>query len=295
MQQRSIETIVPAPQFEEGGGFIVHRPFPTAQIDHLDPFLLLDEMGPVTYGKGEAIGAPDHPHRGFETVTYLLAGEMQHRDSAGHAGGLRPGDVQWMTAGAGVVHSEMPSDHMMREGGAMHGFQIWVNLPRADKMARPRYQEIPSERIPTWRSADGRVSIKVISGKVESTHAVIETHTPIVFLHLTLEPGASFTQSIEAGFNAFAFVFDGTLEAGGSIGVVRPHTAVVFRHDGDAVTIRAARDEHPLQALLLAGKPIGEAVARYGPFVMNSREELVQAFEDFQSGRMGHIPAEVVH
>ncbi|TAM87734.1 pirin family protein, partial [bacterium] len=291
MQARSIETIVPAPQFEEGGGFIVHRPFPTAQIDHVDPFLLLDEMGPVTYGKGEAIGAPDHPHRGFETVTYLLAGEMQHRDSAGHAGALRPGDVQWMTAGAGVVHSEMPSDAMMRDGGAMHGFQIWVNLPRADKMTRPRYQEIPGERIPSWRSADGRASVKVISGDVESTRAVIETHTPIVFLHLTLEPGASFTQPIAAGFNAFAFIFEGALEAGGSTGVVRPHAAAIFGHDGDAVTLRAAQGHEALQALLLAGKPIGEPVARYGPFVMNTRQEITQAFDDFQSGRMGHIPA----
>ncbi|HVA36423.1 MAG TPA: pirin family protein [Candidatus Dormibacteraeota bacterium] len=295
MQPRSIASVVPAPQFKEGGGFIVHRPFPTGQLDHVDPFLLLDEMGPVTYGVGEAVGAPDHPHRGFETVTYLLEGGMQHRDSAGHAGGLRPGDVQWMTAGEGVVHSEMPSDAMMREGGNMHGFQIWVNLPRADKMTHPRYQEIPGERIPVWRSADGRVTAKVISGQVESIRAVIETHTPIVFLHLILEPGASFTQPIEAGFNAFAFVFEGALALDGERRSAPAHAAVIYRPDGDAVTIRAADGDRPVQALLLAGKPIGEPVARYGPFVMNTRDELVQAFEDFHAGRMGHIPAEVTH
>ncbi|TAM60588.1 pirin family protein [bacterium] len=293
MQQRSIEAVVPAPQFTEGGGFIVHRPFPTVRLDQVDPFLLLDEMGPVVYGKGEAIGAPDHPHRGFETVTYLLEGGMQHRDSAGHAGQLRPGDVQWMTAGAGVVHSEMPSDAMLRDGGASHGFQIWVNLPRADKMTRPRYQEIPGERIPVWKSADGRVTAKVISGEVESTHALIQTHTPIVFLHLTLEPGASFTQPIEAGFNAFAFVFAGAMEAPGEARAVRPHAAVVYRHDGDSVALQAAPGAEQLQALLLAGRPIGEPVARYGPFVMNARHELEQAFEDYQAGRMGHIPADV--
>ncbi|MDE2572772.1 MAG: pirin family protein [bacterium] len=294
MKSRSIAAVIAAPEFQEGAGFIVHRPFPTARLDHLDPFLLLDEMGPVVYGKGQAIGAPDHPHRGFETVTYLLDGEMQHRDSAGHAGGLHPGDVQWMTAGAGVVHSEMPSDRMQREGGKMHGFQLWVNLPRAEKLVKPGYQEIAGDRIPVWRSADGRVSAKVIGGQVESTRAVIETHTPILFLHVTLQPGAAFTQPIEASFNAFSYVFAGTLAGDGEAGIVRPHAAVLFEHDGEGVTLRAAPEsDEPLHVLLLAGKPLGEPVARYGPFVMNTREELVQAFEDFQSGRMGSIPAEV--
>jgi redox-sensitive bicupin YhaK (pirin superfamily) len=164
-QGRTVAGIVNSIQTLEGGGFLVRRPFPKSSFSDFDPFLLLDEMGPMDVGPGEAKGAPEHPHRGFETVTYMLSGEMEHKDSAGHAGKLTSGDVQWMTAGAGVIHAEMPSEEFLRTGGRMHGFQLWVNLPRVDKMMKPRYQEIPNNRIPQATSADGLVSVSVIAGE----------------------------------------------------------------------------------------------------------------------------------
>src|ERR1700736_4270506 len=172
---RSIERTVPALRTVEGGGFIVHRPFPTRMLMDFDPFLLLDEMGPVDYAPGEAKGAPDHPHRGFETVTYMISGKMEHRDSHGNAGRLGRGDVQWMTAGAGVVHSEMPAEDFQRQGGRMHGFQLWVNLPQRDKMIRPHYQEIPAAGIPVATSADGKATVRVIAGESMGKQAVINT------------------------------------------------------------------------------------------------------------------------
>src|SRR5690348_14707879 len=198
----SIETL-------EGGGLLVQRPFPTASFSDFDPFLLLDEMGPMDVGPGEGKGAPDHPHRGFETVTYLLSGEMEHKDSSGRAGRLRSGDVQWMTAGSGVVHAEMPSAEFMRTGGRMHGFQLWVNLPQRDKMVKPRYQEIPSSRIPKATSADGLVSVSVIAGEAMGAKAVIETRTPIMYLHYRIKPGGVATQHVPHDYNAFAYVVDG--------------------------------------------------------------------------------------
>ena len=179
---RSIKSIVPTHTVLEGGGFKVRRPAAMGRL--MSPFLLLDEMGPVDYGPGEAVGAPDHPHRGFETVTYLLAGGMKHADSAGNSGDLNPGDVQWMTAGRGVIHSELPQDHMMENGGLMHGFQIWVNLPAKDKMMAPRYQDIPSADLPEVVSEDGQVWAKVIAGEALGVQAVIDTVIPITFIHL---------------------------------------------------------------------------------------------------------------
>jgi redox-sensitive bicupin YhaK (pirin superfamily) len=191
MKLRSVENVIPAVATYEGAGFLVHRPFPSPSLDHLDPFLLLDEMGPSDLGPGEAKGAPDHPHRGFETVTYLLSGAMQHKDSQGNRGQLRPGDVQWMTAGSGVVHSEMPEPSFAASGGRMHGFQLWVNLPARDKMTKPRYQEIPASGIPVGKSEDGNVTARVIAGEALGQGAVIETRTPIFYLDYELAPGAS--------------------------------------------------------------------------------------------------------
>ncbi|MEO1065654.1 MAG: pirin family protein, partial [Actinomycetota bacterium] len=181
MAHRSVEQIVVAHQQLEGGGFVVRRPFPSASLEILDPILLLDEMGPVEYGPGEAVGAPDHPHRGFETVTYILQGEGAHADSAGHAGSIGPGDVQWMTAGAGVVHREMPSKRIQAEGGRVHGFQVWVNLPQKDKLVAPRYQEIPASSIPEVSSDDGKATGRVIAGEALGVPAVIQTRTPVVY------------------------------------------------------------------------------------------------------------------
>jgi redox-sensitive bicupin YhaK (pirin superfamily) len=183
---RSASRIINSVKTIEGGGFVVNRSFPTQSLSDLDPFQLLDEMGPMDVAPGEAKGAPDHPHRGFETVTYMLEGIFEHKDSEGHSGRLNPGDVQWMTAGSGVIHSEMPDKDFVRTGGRMHGFQLWVNLPKRDKMIKPRYQEIPSSEIPVGRTDDGKVSVKVIAGEALGVQAAIETRTPIMYLHFTL-------------------------------------------------------------------------------------------------------------
>jgi redox-sensitive bicupin YhaK (pirin superfamily) len=255
-----------------------------------DPFLLLDEMGPVDYAPGEAVGAPDHPHRGFETVTYVLEGKMQHKDSHGHAGSLGPGDVQWMTAGAGVVHSEMPEAEFARRGGRMHGFQIWVNLPRKDKMMQPRYQELPDAGIPVVTSADGKVKVKIIAGESLGQSAAIDTMTPIAYLHMTLQPGGSLDQPLPANFNAFAYVISGAGAFGAETVGAGAHQMVIFGQEGAALRIANPQDAtQPLELLLLAGVPLKEPVVRYGPFVMNTEKEIHQAIADYQAGRMGEI------
>jgi len=286
-QTRTVANVVDAVQTLEGAGFVVHRPFPTERLDHLDPFLLLDEMGPMELGPGEAEGAPDHPHRGFETVTYLLEGEFVHADSQGNTGRLLPGDVQWMTAGDGVVHSEMPAEKIRREGGRVHGFQLWVNLPRADKRVRPRYQDVPAAKIPVAESGDGTVRVRVIAGEALGRRAVIDTRTPIFYLHFSLRPGARHTQPAPADHNVFAYVVEGAIETGGR----RVHKGqMAIFGAGDAIELAAGE---AAEVLLIGGKPLGEPVARYGPFVMTTREELMEAFADFRAGRMGAIPAEI--
>src|SRR5690242_247776 len=285
--------VVTAHRQREGAGFIVRRPFPTQSLDLVDPFLLLDEMGPVDYAPGEAVGAPDHPHRGFETITYMLEGQFEHEDSAGHKGVLRPGDVQWMTAGAGIVHSEMPSREIRDKGGRVHGFQIWVNLPARLKMTRPRYQEVSGSQIPEARSADGRARVRVVAGEALGAKAVIDTYIPIVYQDWTLDQGADVTVALRSDEQAMAYVFQGSALAGNEGREVRDGQLAVFG-DGDSVRLRGAEGGGRL--LLLAGVPIKEPVARYGPFVMNTQEEIVQAVRDYQSGRMGEITrtAEVV-
>jgi redox-sensitive bicupin YhaK (pirin superfamily) len=287
---RTVAGIVTSIETLEGAGFLVRRPFPTASFSDFDPFLLLDEMGPMDVSPGQAKGAPDHPHRGFETVTYMLSGEMEHRDSSGHAGRLTPGDVQWMTAGAGVVHSEMPSREFLRAGGRMHGFQLWVNLPQRDKMMKPRYQEIPGSKIPQVTSPDGLVTVSVIAGEAMGEKAVIETRTPIIYLHYRIAPGGVATQSVPDGFNIFAYVVDGA----GLFGAERERGGdgqmVLFAQDGDEVRIENPADAGgPLDVLLIGGVPLHEPVARYGPFVMNTKAEIYQAIQDYQEGRMGSI------
>ena len=287
---RTVAGIVNSIETLEGGGFLVRRPFPKASFSDFDPFLLLDEMGPMDVAPGEAKGAPDHPHRGFETVTYMLSGAMEHKDSSGHAGGLSSGDVQWMTAGAGVVHAEMPSAEFMRTGGVMHGFQLWVNLPQRDKMIKPRYQEIPSARIPKANSADGLVSVTVIAGEAMGEKAVIETRTPIIYLHYRLEPGGVATQQVPHAYNSFAYVVDGAGLFGSEGERASDGQMVMFAPDGDEVKIENPADaDSTLDVLLIAGVPLNEPIARYGPFVMNTEAEIHQAFEDYRRGRMGAI------
>ncbi len=289
---RSVRMVVRSTETTEGGGFHVRRPFPTRVLDHLDPFLLLDEMGPSDLGPGEAKGAPDHPHRGFETVTYLLSGEMEHRDSHGNAGRLGPGDVQWMTAGSGVVHSEMPSARLLAEGGRMHGFQLWVNLPRKDKRATPRYQDLRAEAIPVARSADGLVTVRVVAGEALGTSATTRTHTPILYLHASLAPGGSLVQPVSSGWHVFAYVFRGRARVGREERLVRSGELAILEAEGGPVAIGAAPGEGPAEVLLVGGEPIGEPIARYGPFVMNTEDEIVEAVQDYRAGRMGEIPAE---
>ncbi|CAB3796125.1 hypothetical protein LMG28688_04240 [Paraburkholderia caffeinitolerans] len=287
---RSIAHVFPAVRTTEGGGFIVNRPFPTRQLMDFDPFLLLDEMGPVDYAPGAAKGAPDHPHRGFETVTYMLEGRSGHKDSAGHSGMLAPGDVQWMTAGAGVVHSEMPDPEFVRTGGRMHGLQLWVNLPASDKMIAPRYQEMLHARIPQGRSADGRATVKVIAGESLGAKAAIETRTPILYLHFTLAPGARVEQPVPAGWNVFAYGLSGTAQYAGNGEAIGAQQMVAFAGDGDTVTIATPADAtEPAEVLLIGGLPLNEPVVRYGPFVMNTEQEIREAVLDYQAGRMGRI------
>lgn len=287
---RTVAGVVNSIETLEGGGFLVHRPFPKPGISEFDPFLLLDEMGPAELAPGEARGAPDHPHRGFETVTYVLSGDLQHKDSHGNAGRLRPGDVQWMTAGAGVVHSEMPSPEFLRDGGRMHAFQLWVNLPKSDKMMKPRYQEISNAQIPKANSADGLVTVNVIAGEALGQKAVIETRTPIIYLHYRINPGGSVTQQVSGDYNAFAYV----VHSEGLFGAERERATrgqmVLFAQDGDEVKIENPSSANDiLEVLLIAGVPVNEPVVRYGPFVMNTRQEIVEAIEDYQLGKMGTI------
>jgi redox-sensitive bicupin YhaK (pirin superfamily) len=252
-----------------------------------DPFLLLDEMGPVDYAPGQAVGAPEHPHRGFETVTYMLEGEFAHRDSTGHTGTLGPGDVQWMTAGAGVIHSEMPSASLMEHGGRSHGFQLWVNLPRRDKMIAPRYQELPSVRIPIGRTPDGRIEVKVIAGDALGVSAAIQTRTPILYQHFKMQPGTTLVHPVPNGFRVFAY----PLDDGGRYGLqqmaVGARQMILFDNAGDAITLSAT--DRPLQCLLIGGVPLGEPIVRYGPFVMNTKDEIRQAVRDYQSGQFGQL------
>lgn len=288
---RAIKEIVTAEAVREGAGVIVHRPFPTREIDNIDPFLLLDHMGPNDYAPGTAKGFPDHPHRGFETVSYMLEGALEHRDSAGNKGTIAAGDVQWMTAGAGVVHSEMPAESFRESGGRLNGFQLWVNLPKRDKMTAPRYQDTLAANIPIYESEDKSVWVKVIAGSSMGKQAVISTHIPILYLHVVLQPGASFSQAVPLAHTALAYVISGA-------GKFAEQTAnadqlVIFANDdrsGDSDVVRfTAEGSQPLSVLLIAGQPINEPIARYGPFVMNYPAEIKQALVDYQEGRMGQI------
>jgi hypothetical protein len=283
---RPVQRLVLATATLEGGGFPVRRPLPSTALSDMDPFLLLDHLGPVTWGPNQGIGAPTHPHRGFETVTYLLSGAMEHADSFGHRGKLGPGDVQWMTAGSGLVHSELPSADFMRDGGVMHGFQVWVNLPAKDKMIAPHYQEISSTQIPEAVSADGRVKVRIIAGAALGKKAVIATRTPIMFLHYTVQPGGKFIESIPSHYRVLAYAFAGDAVAGPDVTPLPEGTAAVF---GEGEQIALGAQDRKAEVLVLAGVPLNEPVARHGPFVMNRKEELLQAFQDYQTGKMGRL------
>jgi redox-sensitive bicupin YhaK (pirin superfamily) len=289
---RTVAGVINSVETLEGAGFLVRRPFPKSSFSEFDPFLLLDELGPINLKPGQAKGAPDHPHRGFETVSYVLDGRLEHKDSAGHAGLLNPGDVQWMTAGAGVVHSEMPESMFTQTGGRLHGIQLWVNLPQRDKMMPPRYQEIPAAHIPVAQTEDGSVTVRVIAGEALGAKAVIQTRTPITYLHFTLQPGATMIQPVPKEYNAFVYVLEGAGLFGTEPAPGDDGQMVLFSQDGEDVVLSNPADaQRPLDLLLIAGVPLNEPVVRYGPFVMNTEAEIIQAIDDYQEGRMGRIDA----
>ena len=287
VNERTISEIITAKSTTEGDGFQVNRPFPNYAIRDFDPFLLLDEMGPVNYAPNEAKGASPHPHRGFETVTYMIEGAFEHKDSQGNSGKLLPGDVQWMTAGSGVIHSELPEKEFAKKGGRFHGLQLWVNLPKKEKMIKPRYQEISSKNIPTAKTDDGSVQVKIIAGESMGKKAVIDTKIPIFYLHFSLRPNATFIQKIPQNYNVFAYVIKGNALFGSEKKLAKKNQAIFFNQIGENIVMSSSNDS--AEVLLIAGTPINEPVKRYGPFVMNTDEELQQAIKDFQNGKMGKI------
>jgi hypothetical protein len=291
---RAVERRVDAIRTFEGEGFPVRRPFPGVERAVADPFILLDQMGEVQYAPGEAKGAPDHPHRGFETVTYMIDGEFVHRDSTGGGGVIANGDTQWMTAGAGIVHSEMPPDKLIRSGGLFHGIQLWVNLPAAQKWSPPRYQDISARSVSLLRSPDGGALVRVIAGELAGHRGPGVTQTPITYAHVTLLPGSRLDVPWRADFNALVYALGGFGSVGAGATPLRSGQLAVLG-PGDAIRIEGSLDQDSrtpaFDVLLLGGRPIGETVVQYGPFVMNTREEILQAIADYQSGKMGSIPA----
>jgi redox-sensitive bicupin YhaK (pirin superfamily) len=291
--ERPVISVTTAPSGLEGEGFPVRRAFAGVPLDQLDPFIHLDQMGEVEYAPGEPKGTPWHPHRGFETVTYMIDGTFEHQDSQGGGGLITNGDTQWMTAGSGLLHIEKPPEALVMSGGLFHGFQLWVNLPSKDKFLAPRYQDLRAGEVVLLRSPDGGALLRVIAGEIGDHHGPGSTHTPITMVHATLSPGAQLRLPWRPDFNSLVYVLSGK----GAFGVQRRPAGmgqlVVFG-GGDQITIAAdpvQESRSPeLDVLMLGGKPIGEPVAWYGPFVMNTRNELIQAYEDFQAGRLGVIP-----
>jgi len=287
-RDRMVRSITTAPQGYEGEGFPVRRAFYGVSLADLDPFIHMDQMGEINYAPYEPKGTPWHPHRGFETVTYMIDGTFLHQDSHGGGGVIQDGATQWMTAGRGILHIETPPEDLVIRGGLFHGIQLWVNLPSKSKMIAPAYQNLEGEQVKLLSSEDGGALIRLIAGDLGEHRGPGSTHTPIVMAHVTLAPGAQMTLPWNTNYNALAYVLAGSGAAGIEAHSVRTGQLAVFV-DGDAITLRGGNSES-LDVLLLGGQPIGEPVAAYGPFVMNTKAELQQAFEDFQRGLLGTIP-----
>ena len=291
--ERTVASVTTAPTGLEGEGFPVHRAFAGVSLADLDPFVHMDQMGAVEYAPGEPKGTPWHPHRGFETVTYMIDGEFAHQDSHGGGGLITNGATQWMTAGGGILHIETPPEGLVVSGGLFHGIQLWVNLPARDKMIPPAYQGLEADAVTLLASADAGSLVRVIAGDVGGHAGPGSTHTPMALVHATVSPGGQLQLPWNAGFNALAYVLAGSGRAGAEGRPVRSGQLVVFGA-GDWLSVRAddrqdARDT-ALEVLILGGQPIRERVEMYGPFVMNTRAELGQAMEDFQAGMFGNIP-----
>ena len=292
-RERSVKQLTSAPSGLEGEGFPVRRAFFGVSDADLDPFVHMDQMGEVEYAPGEPKGTPWHPHRGFETVTYMIDGTFQHRDSTGGGGLITDGDTQWMTAGSGILHIERPPVELIASGGLFHGIQLWVNLPARSKWIPPKYQDISSRQLSLVRSSDGGAIVRVIAGSIDGHSGPGSTHTPITLVHATVVPGARLELPWPSDQNALIYVLGGTGTVGSKQQAVRVGQLAVMGN-GDFVTIEATKDTaspaEQLDVLVLGGEPIGEPVAKYGPFVMNDASELQQAFDDFRAGKMGSIP-----
>lgn len=279
---RKILQIITSQSTVEGGGFKVRRPFPTQYVDHIDPFLLLDEMGPADYAPHKAVGAPSHPHRGFETVTYLLSGAMVHEDSIGTRAVIKPGGVQWMTAGSGVIHSELPTDDMMALGGRMHGFQLWVNLSADRKMIPPRYQGYDANELAQTDLPNGGL-LKVVAGTVLGVTGPVETTSPMTYAHAAMQANETIEWIPDASHTALVHVFDGEVTVNDQK-VVSGQMVVFERSTGTVKISTDVANVESAQVLILGGAPLNEPVVRYGPFVMNTRQEIVDAVNDYQNG-----------
>ena len=291
--ERPVKQVTTGPKGFEGEGFPVVRAFAGVSYAELDPFIHMDQMGEVDYAPMEPRGTDWHPHRGFETVTYMIDGTFRHQDSHGGGGVINNGATQWMTAGSGILHIETPPEQLVISGGLFHGLQLWVNLPAADKFTPPRYQAIEGEDTALLASSDGGALIRLIAGEIDGHQGPGSTHTPITVAHATVEPGAQLSIPWNPSYNALVYVLSGNGTAGAEGRPVTGGQLVVFG-PGDRITMRASDSQDSnkptLELYVLGGRPIREPVAAYGPFVMNTREELETAFEDFRAGRLGVVP-----
>jgi quercetin 2,3-dioxygenase len=291
---RPVRSVTTAPTGYEGDGFPVHRAFAGVALADLDPFIHMDQMGEVDYAPGEPKGTSWHPHRGFETVTYMIDGTMEHQDSNGGGGVITNGDTQWMTAGGGILHIERPPEALVMSGGLFHGLQLWVNLPAKDKMIQPRYQDIRGSSVALLSSPDGGALVRLIAGDLDGHHGPGSTYTPITIVHATVQPGAEVDLPWRADYNALVYVLSGAGTVGAERRPVRSGQLAVLGA-GDTIRVAATREQAGgspgLDVYVMGGRPIREPVAHYGPFVMNTKAQLIKAFEDYQSGRLGSIPA----
>ena len=296
-RSRSVASVTTAPSGLEGEGFPVRRAFAGVPMSALDPFLHLDQMGEIEYAAGEPKGTPWHPHRGFETFTYLIDGQFIHQDSNGGGGTILDGGTQYMTAGDGILHIETPPEALVRSGGLFHGLQLWINLPRAKKRIAPQYQDLQGNDLVLLSSADGGALVRVLAGAVDGHQGPGISHTPLAITHVTVSPGARVDIPWPTDFNALAYVLAGK----GSVGAEqRPFQTgqLAVLNAGELISISADAQQESrtpaLEVFLIGGVPLREPVANYGPFVMSTREELIEAFEDFQAGRMGTVPANAI-
>jgi redox-sensitive bicupin YhaK (pirin superfamily) len=294
---RPVRTVTTAPRGFEGEGFPVLRAFAGVPLHELDPFIHMDQMGEVEYAPGEPKGTPWHPHRGFETVTYMIDGVFLHQDSHGGGGTITDGATQWMTAGSGLLHIETPPEWLVNQGGLFHGIQLWVNLPAKDKMISPNYQGLEPDEVALVASPDGGALVRIIAGSLGDHQGPGSTHTPITMLHLTIAPGARVRLPWTSDFNGLVYGLSGA----GTVGAeARPLGSgqLAVTGPGDVLTIGGSPSPDSrtdaFDVLVLGGQRIGEPVAHHGPFVMNTRAELMQAFEDFEAGRLGVIPPDAL-